>query len=139
MITLKTLSVLRAALLADAAASGATGLLALAGAGLLAGPLGLPAPLLQGAGLILLPYAAFVAWLGTRAVPARGLVLAVVAINVLWTLDSLALLASGWVAPSALGIAFVGLQALVVGGFAAAQAYGLHLEGRGASGALRGA
>ncbi len=119
------LSILRLALLGDALASGATGLLAALGAGVLAEPLGLPVPLLRMAGLALLPYAAFVGWLGTRPEPARGAVLAVIAINALWTLDSLALLVSGWVAPTALGTAFVLLQAAVVAGFAAAQAWGL--------------
>lgn len=126
MTNLSSTPVLRLALLGDALASGATGLLACLGAGLLAEPLGLPTTLLRGAGLALLPYAAFVWWLGTRPEPARGAVLAVVAVNVLWAVDSLALLASGWVAPTALGVAFVALQACVVAGFAAAQAYGLH-------------
>ena len=118
-------SFLRYALLGDALASGATGLLTLAGAGFLADPLGLPTGLLRGAGLVLLPYAGFVAWLGTRERPARGAVWAVAAINGLWAVDSLVLLASGWVAPTGLGVAFVLAQALVVAGFAAAQAYGL--------------
>ncbi len=115
-------SLLRVALLGDAAASGATGLLMAAAAGPLAPLLGLPEPLLRGAGLVLLPYAAFVAWLG-RPVP--GLVRAVVAVNLLWAADCVLLLASGFVAPTGLGIAFVLLQALVVLGFALAQWAGL--------------
>lgn len=87
--------------------------------------LGLPEPLLRIAGLVLLPYAAFVAWLGTRASPARGAVRAVIAINLLSVADSLLLLGIGpalaGVAPSALGVAFVLAQAIVVAGFAAAQ------------------
>ncbi len=125
MTKLQPTPVLRYALLGDALASGATGLLAGLGAGLLAGPLGLPEAMLRVAGLTLIPYALFVAWLGTRPAPARGAVLAVIAINALWALDSLALLVSGFVAPSALGTAFVLAQGAVVAGFAAAQAYGL--------------
>jgi hypothetical protein len=116
---------LRFALLGDAAASGATGLLLAAGAGPLAPLLGLPGPLLRGAGLALLAYAAVVAWLGTRDAPPRAAVLAVVVVNLLWAADSLLLLALGPAAPTGLGVAFVLAQALVVLGFAAAQAAGL--------------
>lgn len=119
---------LRTALLGDALASGATGLLAFAGAGLLAEPLGLPVELLRYAGLLLLPYAALVAWVGTRGPIAAGAVLAVILVNALWVVDSLALLASGWVAPTGLGVAFVLAQALVVAGFAAAQVVGLRMS-----------
>lgn len=122
---------LRYALLADALASGATGLLAFAGAGALADLLGLPTALLRYAGLMLLPYAAFLLWLGTRASIAPRTVYAVVAVNALWAVDSVVLLASGWVAPTALGIGFVLFQALAVAGFAAAQAYGLRAEAAG--------
>lgn len=125
MTTIGPSRFLRRALLGDALASGATGCLAFAGAGLLADPLGLPVTLLRYAGLALLPYAAAVAFLGTRTTIPRGAGWAVVAINVLWALDSIALLASGAVAPTALGVAFVAFQAAVVAGFAVAQAYGL--------------
>ena len=121
--TLHPTPFLRFALLGDAAASGATGLLLAAGAGFLASLLGLPVGLLRVAGLVLLPYAAFVVWLGTRkggGVP-RNAVRAVVAINLLWTLDSVLLLAVGPVSPNGLGVAFVLAQALAVLGFAAMQ------------------
>jgi hypothetical protein len=120
--TLHPTPFLRFALLGDAAASGATGLLLAAGAGALASLLGLPEGLLRVAGLALLPYAAFVAWIGARkdGVP-RNAVRAVVAINLLWALDSALLLALGPVSPNGLGVAFVLAQALVVLGFAAMQ------------------
>ena len=57
---------LRRALLVDAAASGLTGALMLAGAGMLTELLGLPAALLRGAGLVLIPYVAFVATVAAR-------------------------------------------------------------------------
>ncbi len=60
-ITLKLTPFLRLALLGDAAASGATGLLLATAAGPLAPLLGLPEPLLRSAGLVLLPYAAAIA------------------------------------------------------------------------------
>jgi hypothetical protein len=116
---------LRFALLGDAAASFATGLLLAAAAAPLAPWLGLPEGLLRGAGLILLPYGAAVAWLGTRAEVPRGMVLAVAWANLAWVADSLLLLGFGkalaGLAPSGLGIAFVLAQAAVVLGFALAQ------------------
>lgn len=116
---------LRLALLGDALASGAMGLLMLGGGPLLAGLLGLPAGLLQGAGLVLLPYAAAIAWLARRESLPAWSVLAVIGVNLVWAADSLLLLASGWVAPSGFGIAFVAAQALAVAGFAVAQWLGL--------------
>lgn len=124
--TIHTTPFLRMALVGDAVASGATGLLLAAGAGLLAGLLGLPELLLRTAGLLLLPYAALVAWTGTRPVLPRNLVRAVIAINLLWVLDSAALLAFGPVSPRPLGTAFILAQALVVLSFAALQWRALH-------------
>lgn len=118
------------ALLADAAMSGAAGALMAGGAGILASLLALPEPLLRYAGLVLLPYAAFVAWLGTREKLTRGAVIAVVAINAAWAVTSVVLLVSGWVAPNALGIAFVLTQAAAVGLFAELQIIGLKRSSR---------
>jgi hypothetical protein len=124
-LALRPAPLLRLALLGDAVASGATGLLTLAGGAALAGPLGLPAGLLQGAGLVLLPYSALVGWLSRRAGLPGSAVWAVIAVNLAWAADSLLLLASGWVAPTGLGMAFVAAQALAVAGFAALQWLGL--------------
>ena len=118
-------SFLRFALLADALASGATGLLAFAGAGVLDTWLGLPANLLFYAGLSLIPYAALVAYVGTRANISRPAVWAIVAYNTVWAVDSVALLVSGYVSPTALGYAFVIAQVAVVAGFAGLQYAGL--------------
>jgi len=112
---------LRLALLGDAAASGAMGLLLAAGAGILADPLGLPFALLLGAGLALIPYAGLVALLGRSARPSRNAVRAVIGVNLLWVAESLLLLALPFVAPTALGVAFVLAQAMAVAGFAALQ------------------
>lgn len=105
---------LRRALLLDAVASGATGLLMIAGAGLAEGMLGLPAALLRGAGLVLVPYVAFVIYTGTRETISRPAVWAIIVANVLWAAASALLLLAGWVAPTALGYAFVITQAVVV-------------------------
>jgi hypothetical protein len=123
--TVPSTPALRLALLGDAAASLGMGLLLAAAAAPLSGLLGLPEPLLRVAGLILLPYAALVAWVGSRAHPARNAVRAIVAVNAVWVADSLALLAAGptlaSLAPGALGVAFVLAQAAAVGCFAFAQ------------------
>ncbi|BBK33204.1 hypothetical protein EDC65_4171 [Stella humosa] len=114
----------------DAAVSGACGLLMAAGADPLSGLLGLPVPLLRWAGLALLPYALFLAWLARRPAPPRGAVWAVIVLNVLWAADCLILLASGWVAPTGLGIAFVLVQAVTVLAFADLQYLGLRRSAR---------
>jgi hypothetical protein len=116
---------LRNVLLADALVSGATGALMALAAGVLEPMLQVPATLLRVAGLALLPYAAFVALLARRDAPPRGLVWAVVACNALWAIDCVALLFTGWIDPSVLGVAFVLMQALVVAAFAELQVIGL--------------
>jgi hypothetical protein len=110
-------ALLRFALLIDAAASGATGLLLIAGAGLLDSWLGLPVDLMRAAGLILVPYVAFVAYVGTRAEISRPAVWTVIAANAVWVVASTGLLMSGLVAPTLLGYGFVIAQAVAVGVF----------------------
>ena len=105
---------LRRAILADAAASGATALLVIAGAGLLEGLLGVPGALLRWAGVVLIPYVAFVAWAGTCDAISRPAVWAIIVANALWAAASIVLLLSGWIAPTALGYAFIIGQAAVV-------------------------
>ena len=116
---------LRYALLADAVASGATGLLLIAGADLLTGLLGLPVAMMREAGLLLVPYVALVAFVGTREAISRPAVQAIIALNLLWVVGSMGLLMGGWVAPTALGTAFVIAQAVAVGVFAELQFIGL--------------
>jgi hypothetical protein len=118
-------SFLRTALLADAAISGATGLLLAIGAGWLEPLLAVPVSLARWAGIALLPYAAFLFVLARGESVARGSVLAVIAGNAIWALASVALVVSGAIDPNALGTAFVVAQALVVAAFAEAQLIGL--------------
>jgi len=122
---------LRNALLIDAAASGATAALLIAGAGLLEGLLGLPVALMRGAGLILIPYVAFVAWTGARAEVARAAVVAIIAANALWAVASICLLIGAWVSPTLLGYAFVIAQAAVVALLGELQLVGLKREAAG--------
>ena len=105
---------LRRALLVDAAASGLTGALMLAGAGMLTDLLGLPTALLRGAGLVLVPYVAFVAIVAARAHISTASVWAVIACNAVWTVASVALVIDGFVTPTALGTVFVIGQAVAV-------------------------
>ena len=122
---------LRRALVLDAIASGATGLMLIAGAGLLEGLLGLPGALLRWAGIVLVPYVAFVAFTATRGTISRPAVWAIVAANALWAIASALLLVSGLVAPTALGYAFVIFQAVVVALLGELQYMGLHRDLRG--------
>ena len=105
---------LRRALVLDAVASGATALLVIAAAGVIDGLLGLPVALLRGAGLVLVPYVALVAFVATRARIEPAAVWVIIACNALWALASFVLLLSGELAPTGLGIAFVAAQAIIV-------------------------
>ena len=125
---LRQITNLRFALVADAVASGATGLIMIAGADLLTGLLGLPVPVMREAGLLLMPYVVLVAYVGTRPAIPRGAVKVIIALNVAWLAGSIALLMSGSVAPTVLGYAFVIFQAVVVGVFAELQFIGLRRQ-----------
>jgi hypothetical protein len=114
MQTLETSSFRRRILVADALASGATGLLMAFGAGTLQDLLGLPGELLRGAGWSLLPFAALLALLSRHGTLPRAAVVAVIAVNAAWVAGSFLLLVAGGLAPSALGYAFVVGQALTV-------------------------
>ncbi len=105
---------LKNALALDAAACAGTGLLLAFGAGALAAPFGFPAGFLRGAGLVLLPCAALLAFLASRETLPRLAVYAVIGVNLVWIVDSLAILLMGWFQPSGLGIAFVLGQAAAV-------------------------
>ena len=114
---------LRRILALDAASCAAMGL----GMGLAAAPLGslfgLPAELVRTAGLLLLPLAAFIAWLASRPAPPPLLVWVVIVGNLGWTAESFALL--GRFDPTPLGAGFVALQAVAVLGLAGLEYAGL--------------
>src|SRR5687767_5344248 len=97
----------RLALKLDAAASGALGLLAAVAAPVLDGLLGIPAALSVPLGLFLVAYAAAVWLTGTRARVSRTAVWTIIGLNVLWAVDSVAIVAAGWLSPTTLGVAFV--------------------------------
>lgn len=123
MTTANTPLFLRRVLGLDAVASGATGLLLAFGSGPLQDLLGLNAAVTQPAGLFLVAWALGVAALALQVRPSRPLVMAVIAVNALWAVESVMTLMLGWLQPNMLGVAFVIAQAAVVAGFAALQAF----------------
>jgi hypothetical protein len=107
-------SFLRNVLVADAVMSAATGALLILGSGMLTSLLSLPRELLIGAGLVLVPYVALVAWVAARKENPAPAVRLVVALNFIWALASVAILLTGLVTTSVLGGAFIVIQAAAV-------------------------
>ena len=121
---------LRRVLAVAAVVSGGAGVVMLLGAGVLAPVLALPAGLLGGAGLSLFPWFVALMWLARRAdLPRRG-VQAVIAVNGVWVLGSIAVLFA--LQPSLLGYGMVIAQAVMVGLFAELEVVGLMRERRAA-------
>jgi len=120
---------LRRVLLADAAFSLAGGALMAFGAALLAGPTGIPTALLLSAGLALFPYAAYVAWLGTRRAVPRAAVWVPIVLNVVWAADCALVLFGGRYAPTLLGELFIVAQIVAVLAFAELEFIGLRRVG----------
>ena len=121
----RTSTFLRRVLYADAATCVATGLLMTLGSGLFGQFAVLPTGLLRYAVVSLFPFAALLVFLATRDHLSPPAVWAVIVLNALWTVDSLLLLLTGWVAPTEVGYAFVIAQALGVAMFAGLEYFGL--------------
>jgi len=109
---------------ADAAVSAVVGVAMAAAAAPLSALTGLPERLLAAAGLALLPYAAFLAWLATRQRVQRVAAWLPVPINVVWAIDCIALAATQ-PAPGAALIAFIAVQVVTVLAFAELQYIGM--------------
>jgi hypothetical protein len=95
------------------------------GADTLAPLFGLSEPLVRVAGLLLLPLAAFLAWLASRPAPPRALVWLVILGNLGWTAESLVLIGQAQGSITATGTLFVAAQALAVLVLAALEYVGL--------------
>jgi hypothetical protein len=121
----------RLALGADALITGVNGVAYVAAAGLLDGPLGVEASTMRPIGAFLIAFAGLVGLLALARRPAPAAVRTVIAANVVWVGASLIVLAGGWLEPSTIGGIWIGLQAVVVGGFAALQAAALRHQPRG--------
>jgi hypothetical protein len=128
-------TLLRRALLGDGITSGAMALLTVAAAAPLANLLALPEPFLRETGLLLIPYALFVGYLGSRATLPVGLAWLIVAGNTAWTLASFALLLGNWLSPNLLGEIFIAMQAIAVGVLAELQYIGTRRSGAGVAAA----
>ncbi len=116
---------LRRALQVDAIFSGVSALMLVFGAGFLAPMTNLPEAFLRNTGLVLVAFVLGVGYLASRETMSKAAVWAVIAINAVWTIDSIALLASGWVSPNLLGQVFIVMQAIAVGIFAELEFIGL--------------
>jgi hypothetical protein len=116
---------LRRALQLDAATSGTMGVLLVLAADAAAQPLGLSVALLRWVGVILIPFAAYLVWIATRARDLREGVRGIVWTNVVWSIGSVLLLATGVLRPTLLGELFVLAQAVVVAAFAYVEYVGL--------------
>jgi hypothetical protein len=109
----------------DAATCAAMGIALVLGAAPLASWTLIPEALLFYAGLALLPIAAFMAAVARGAIPRAFGAAVVIGGNVLWVVGSVALMVGGWIAPNALGLAFIGVQAAAVAVLAALEACAL--------------
>jgi hypothetical protein len=116
---------LRLALVADAAVTGANAVAYLAGAAVLDSLLGVPAGLLLALGAALAVYSALVLRLATRPTIPRAGVLAVIDANIVWAAASVLVLALDTFTPDAAGQVWAVVQAVAVAGFAAIQWIGL--------------
>ena len=114
MTSIRASSLLRRVLVVDAVTSGTMGIAMIAFAELFASLLQLPVELVSEAGIVLLPFAAFVGFVASRPEPTRIAVWIIIALNAVWVVDSIMLLFSGWVAPNGLGYAVVIAQAAAV-------------------------
>lgn len=112
---------LRNILLLDGASCIAAGLLMAIGASLLAGLLALPGSLLLGAGVFLVVFGAGVLIVARQQAVATAAVMAIIACNIVWAVESAAVLLAGAVSPNAFGIAFVLAQAFWVAALASVQ------------------
>ena len=119
------MNLIRFALIADAVAGLASGVLLAAGGSLLAGLTGLPEATAMPLGVFLVAFAAFVAWVGLKQQTPRGAAMLIVIVNAAWVVGSVIVLLAGTWALTPLGVAFVVAQALAVAALAALQWMGL--------------
>lgn len=118
---------LRAVIGLDAAVCGALGLAFAGGGASVAGLTGLPLAFTQPLGLFLVGYAALLVWLALRPALPRAAVWGLVGFNALWAVESVVIVALGWVQPNALGAGLIHAQAAGALGVAALQFLALRL------------
>lgn len=113
----------------DALVSGASGLVAAAGAFALDGVLGVSAAFLVGLGIFLLAYAGLLLLLARRGAPTPG-ARAVIAGNSLWVAASVVAVIADWLTLTTAGTVVALSQAAAVALIAEAQWVGLRRRGR---------
>ncbi len=128
IVTRARSSRLKRTLLADAVVVAVAGLLLMVGARPLGALLGLSAAPLRLVGLGLIPYAAFVTYVGTRERIPRLLAWMVIGCNLVWVIGCLLLLGGGWLEPTAPGLALYVAQVVAVALFAWLEYAGLRRE-----------
>jgi hypothetical protein len=116
---------LRLVLKLDAVASDALGALSLAAGPALDDLLGTPLAWLVPVGAFLVIWTAALWVLTSRSRISRTAVWVVIGLNLLYAVDAIMVVVTGWFSLSALGTAFVLAQAIAVALFAAAQFYAL--------------
>lgn len=121
---------LKRVLMVDAVSCAAAGLLLLALGEMFAPALGIPASFSQPVGLSLVGFAAVVGLVAVQSRVSPAIIWAIIAYNALWAIESVMVLALGWLTPTTLGIAFVLAQAIWVAILAEAQFIGLRKTGR---------
>jgi len=119
------MTLIRLAFTADAVATAATGLLLAVGGEVLAGLTGLPAAFTMPVGWLLVLFALFVGWIGTRRPVPLGLGTLVVWVNAAWVVASVVVLLVGTFPLTLIGVAFVLAQAVAVALLGALQWHGL--------------
>jgi hypothetical protein len=108
-------NLLRYAVRGDAIFSIATGAICLADAQPLATLLGIQPPLaLQILGAVLVLYGAFLLYTAAQAQISRRIVIAAIALDLIWIIDSAILLVSGWLPLTSAGMWTIGLLAAAV-------------------------
>ena len=125
MRTILPSSLLRTALLADAAASGMVGLLQVAAAGWLSEQTNLPHALVLGTGIFLLGYAGLLVYTARSATVAWALIAGIIVGNIGWAVACMTLLTIDLFTPSGVGMLFLILQVFTVFSFAGLELAGL--------------
>jgi hypothetical protein len=128
-MTLVPASYLRQGLLSNATTDAGLAAFLVIASGLLPRSFGLPSGLLLGAGLALAGAAVLLAVLALRPALPKAIVWAVIGLNLLWAVESLILVAAGFVEPTRAGTVFVLAQAAVAAMYAGLQWRGLKQSG----------
>lgn len=120
---------LRRAIQADAAVSGASTAALLLAAGPIAAATGIPAGTLQAIGVAFIPFVALCLYVGARPALDRRLATVIMGLNFAWVALSVAALIFGWLPLTSAGFWAVVGQAVAVDLLAVAQYLGLRRRG----------